>query len=150
MNTEQLTKLASFAGKSANDFWMATGKKPTDVIAELALALIEANGKVQALAAENTAHKSAFKTILEHCPVNHPDIDKAVVAMIAYDEAFNRESRDNTAAVAQIEAQGVEKFADHLGKKLQKTEPKSAAQMAMRGYVMMAVKFAAELREEKQ
>lgn len=60
MNTEQLTKLASFAGKSANEFWMSTGKKPTDVIADLALALVEAQEKVQALATENAGMRSAI------------------------------------------------------------------------------------------
>lgn len=123
MNTEQLTKLASFAGKSANDFWMSTGKKPTDVIAVLASALIEANGRVQALTAENVAHKSAFKTILEHCPVNHPDIDKAVVAMIAYDEAFNRESRDNSAAVAQMEARVRDEVIDWFETEIMAIDP---------------------------
>ncbi|MBQ4778114.1 hypothetical protein [Pectobacterium versatile] len=45
--------------------------------------LVRLNAKIQDLGAQlaelgkqNESQKNAFKTILEHCPVNHPDIDK--------------------------------------------------------------------------
>ncbi|WP_438272728.1 dATP/dGTP pyrophosphohydrolase domain-containing protein [Serratia fonticola] len=47
MNIENLKKLIEQAqGKSANEFWLATGKRPTDVIVDLAKALEEAERKL--------------------------------------------------------------------------------------------------------
>lgn len=48
----------------------------------------ELEAKCMALAVECESKKSALAAILEHCPVNDPDIDKAVAAMIAYDNLY--------------------------------------------------------------
>lgn len=50
MNIENLKKLIEQAqGKSANDFWLATGKRPTDVIVELAKAQEEKDQEIERL-----------------------------------------------------------------------------------------------------
>ncbi|EDS8304272.1 hypothetical protein BFK02_001107 [Salmonella enterica subsp. enterica serovar Java] len=58
----------------------------TDMVRHSDYAELEA--KCVALAAECESKKSALAAILEHCPVNDPDIDKAVAAMIAYDNLY--------------------------------------------------------------
>lgn len=145
MNTKQLTKLASFAGKSSNDFWMATGKRPTDVIAELAMALLEANGKVQALAAENAAMKSAidFSTADDMWVEQHDgmlDYRYADWYVDVLKAAMETPATDT--AVAQIEAQGVDKAIAHLTNKFSDT--------GHIGIPVMALEWLAkELREAK-
>lgn len=168
MNTEQLTKLASFAGKSANDFWMSTGKKPTDVIAELALSLIEANGKVQAMAAENEEMRKIIDAVtdLDNEPQYHEQgigcgiedrgyqRDGYRACQYGWDEAMERIYSEvipcaeglsfpaTGAAVAQIEAQGVDKAIVHLTNKFSDT--------GRIGVPVMALEWLAkELREAK-
>ncbi|HAF1519066.1 TPA: hypothetical protein G8L55_004132, partial [Salmonella enterica] len=54
----------------------------------MAVQLANAESKCRELAAECESKKNALAAILEHCPVNDPDIDKAVAAMIAYDNLY--------------------------------------------------------------
>lgn len=139
MSTEQLTKLASFAGKSANDFWVSTGKKPTDVIAGLASALIEANGRVQALAAENMG----LKTFCKNAAFDADYEAELCMERGGFTAALNDIKTPATgAAVAQIEAQGVDKAIVHLTNKFSDT--------GRIGVPVMALEWLAkELREAK-
>ncbi|WP_411750017.1 hypothetical protein [Serratia marcescens] len=69
--------------------------------------------RADTLAVENAGFKHAFSVILEH--VNVTDKGQAgVVAMIANDELFNSETPATDAALAAIQAQGVEKAAAAL------------------------------------
>lgn len=66
-----------------------------------------------ALAVENAGFKHALSVILEHVDVTDKG-QAGVVAMIANDELFNSETPATDAALAAIQAQGVEKLADKL------------------------------------
>lgn len=82
----------------------------TDMMSHSDYAELEA--KCVVLAAECESKKSALAAILEHCPVNDPDIDKAVVAMIAYDNLYCEKTPATDAFLAEVRAQGVEMFAE--------------------------------------
>ncbi|WP_407819790.1 hypothetical protein [Serratia liquefaciens] len=66
---------------------------------------------IKALAVENAGFKHALSVILEHVDVTDKG-QAGVVAMIANDELFNSETPATDAALAAIEARGVEKFAE--------------------------------------
>lgn len=66
-----------------------------------------------ALAVESAGFKHALSVILEHVDVTDKG-QAGVVAMIANDELFNSETPATDAALAEIKAQGVEMFADHM------------------------------------
>ncbi|EBM3540381.1 hypothetical protein DYJ09_09785 [Salmonella enterica] len=74
----------------------------------------ELEAKYVALAAECESKKSALAAILEHCPVNDPDIDKAVAAMIAYENLYCEKAPAADAFRAEMQAQGVERYAAQL------------------------------------
>ncbi|HCM1942174.1 TPA: hypothetical protein N3A50_000324 [Salmonella enterica subsp. salamae serovar 30:g,m,s:e,n,x] len=77
----------------------------------------ELEAKCEALAAECESKKSALAVILEHCPVNDPDIDKAVTAMIAYDNLYCEKTPATDAFLAEVRASGVDASIEHLHKK---------------------------------
>ncbi|EDY8451025.1 hypothetical protein GQP35_004016 [Salmonella enterica subsp. enterica] len=72
----------------------------------------ELEAKCAALAAECESKKSALAAILEHCPVNDPDIDKAVAAMIAYENLYCEKAPAIDAFLAEMRAQGVDEIAE--------------------------------------
>ncbi|MBJ2080620.1 hypothetical protein [Serratia ureilytica] len=87
-----------------------------------------------ALAVENVGFKHALSVILEHVDVTDKG-QAGVVAMIANDELFNSETPATSAALAAIQAQGVER---------------AAAKLYGSGYVFeVLMRHAAELREAK-
>ncbi|UNO35766.1 ead/Ea22-like family protein [Salmonella enterica subsp. enterica serovar Abeokuta] len=65
----------------------------------------ELEAKCAALVAECESKKSALAAILEHCPVNDPDIDKAVAAMIAYENLYCEKAPAADAFRAEMQAQ---------------------------------------------
>lgn len=69
--------------------------------------------KCDALAVENAGFKHALSVILEHVDVTDKG-QAGVVAMIANDALFNSEAPATDAALAAIEARGVEKAAAAL------------------------------------
>ncbi|WP_336954928.1 hypothetical protein [Serratia sp. KG1D] len=73
----------------------------------------EALQRVNALAVENAGFKHALSVILEHVDVTDKG-QAGVVAMIANDELFNAETPATDAALAAIQAQGVEMAAAAL------------------------------------
>ncbi|MGK7521254.1 ead/Ea22-like family protein [Salmonella enterica] len=75
----------------------------TDMVRHSDYAELEA--KCAALAAECESKKSALAAILEHCPVNDPDIDKAVVAMIAYENLYCDKTPATDIFLAEVRAQ---------------------------------------------
>ncbi|CCT39676.1 hypothetical protein K0L59_004512 [Salmonella enterica] len=77
----------------------------TDMVRHSDYAELEA--KCVALAAECESKKSALAAILEHCPVNDPDIDKAVVAMIAYDNLYCEKTPATDAFLAEVRASAI-------------------------------------------
>ncbi|MDR7933836.1 hypothetical protein RIU81_00800 [Salmonella enterica subsp. enterica serovar Gatineau] len=68
----------------------------------------ELEAKCAALAAECESKKSALAAILEHCPVNDPDIDKAVAAMIAYENLYCEKAPATDAFRAEMRAEVIE------------------------------------------
>lgn len=68
----------------------------------------ELEAKCAALAAECESKKSALAAILEHCPVNDPDIDKAVAAMIAYENLYCEKSPTTDAFLAEVRTEVIE------------------------------------------
>ncbi|EJN2805464.1 hypothetical protein NPT57_000832 [Salmonella enterica] len=72
----------------------------------------ELEAKCASLAAECESKKSALAAILEHCPVNDPDIDKAVAAMIAYENLYCEKAPATDAFRAEMRAQGVDEIAE--------------------------------------
>lgn len=103
-----------------------------------------------ALAVENAGFKHALSVILEH--VNVTDKGQAgVVAMIANDELFNSETPATDAALAAIQAQGVEKFAAWASEQESMASDSSDKKEA-RIYCQVAARakhFAKQLREAK-
>lgn len=109
--------------------------------------------RADALAVENAGFKHALSVILEHVDVTDKG-QSGVVAMIANDELFNSETPATSAALAEIKAQGVEKFVAKIAKQLREAGGE-------RGYNLVdwceyaehledrGEKFAAELREAK-
>ncbi|MED0488791.1 hypothetical protein RCV19_07460 [Escherichia coli] len=73
----------------------------------------EAEAKCAALAAENAGLKHAMAVTLEHVSVT--DAGQAgVAAMIINDALHHSETTATDAFLAEVRAQGVEMFADHL------------------------------------
>jgi len=85
-----------------------------DVAAELGfrdMQIDQLKKQVEALAAENIALKHAMSVTLEHVSVT--DAGQAgVAAMIMNDALYNTETPATDAAIREIEARGVDKFAD--------------------------------------
>ncbi|HEI9833964.1 TPA: hypothetical protein SLN39_000975 [Serratia marcescens] len=104
--------------------------------------------RADALAVENAGFKHALSVILEHVDVTDKG-QAGVVAMIANDELFNSETPATDAALAAIQAQGVEKFSDFLGKQYQCEKANTAKGKAYKHVVFLACRFARELREAK-
>lgn len=94
-----------------------------------------------ALAVENAGFKHALSVILEHVDVTDKG-QAGVVAMIANDEMFNSETPATDVALAAIQAQGVEKFADFLDSPID-------GQHCYQNEVGLARHFASTLREAK-
>lgn len=107
------------------------------MLTESRVATKSAEERADALVVENAGFKHALSVILEHADVTDKG-QAGVVAMIANDELFNSETPATDAALAVIQAQGVEKFADHMqgGEKYSRIAE-------------YAREFAAELREAK-
>ncbi|HCL5283268.1 TPA: hypothetical protein N2G45_002142 [Salmonella enterica] len=110
----------------------------------------ELEAKCVALAAECESKKSALAAILEHCPVNDPDIDKAVAAMIAYDNLCCEKTPATDDFLAEVRAQGVERYAAQL-----KSEAELADETGWDGAAKFLISesekvlaFAAQLRQE--
>ncbi|ENN8392447.1 hypothetical protein ACAX60_000994 [Serratia marcescens] len=103
-----------------------------------------------ALAVENAGFKHALSVILEHVDVTDKG-QAGVVAMIANDELFNSETPATDAALAAIQAQGVEKFAAWASEQESMASDSSDKKEA-RIYCQVAARakhFAKQLREAK-
>lgn len=102
-----------------------------------------------ALAVENAGFKHALYVILEHVDVTDKG-QAGVVAMIANDELFNAETPATDAALAAIQAQGVEKAAEYTAHESSRAEfINSDVSSAFAGLADDLLKLAAELREAK-
>ncbi len=111
----------------------------------------ELTARVNALAVENAGFKHALSVILEHVDVTDKG-QAGVVAMIANDELFNSETPATDAALAAIQAQGVEKFAvqqEQLAADYRKLSPGCYGEISSAENALMARDFAANLREAK-
>ncbi|EPF7464950.1 hypothetical protein JY494_26725 [Serratia marcescens] len=111
----------------------------------------EALQRVNALAVENASFKHALSVILEHVDVTDKG-QAGVVVMIANDELFNSETPATDAALAAIQAQGVEKFAaqqEQLAADYRKLSPGCYGETSSAENALMARDFAAKLREGK-
>ncbi|MGJ5858283.1 hypothetical protein [Serratia sp. G204Y] len=97
--------------------------------------------RADALAVENAGFKHALSVILEHVDVTDKG-QAGVVAMIANDELFNSETPATDAALAAIQAQGVEKAIERLMNMFASTGHIGIPVMALEG-------LAKELREAK-
>lgn len=104
--------------------------------------------RADALAVENAGFKHALSVILEHVDVTDKG-QAGVVAMIANDELFNSETPATDAALAAIQAQGVEKFADDLHKTAMALCPVKPDNTTTGAYAGLARSFAKKLREAK-
>ena len=115
----------------------------------MAEAIKKLTDRVNALAVENAGFKHALSVILEHVDVT--DKGRAgVVAMIANDELFNSETPATDAALAAIEARGVEKFADRmLTLANDPTYSTASHRNDLRDAGAKAMSYATELREAK-
>lgn len=103
--------------------------------------------RADALAVENAGFKHALSVILEHVDVTDKG-QAGVVAMIANDELFNSETPATSAALAAIEARGVEKFADcMLTLANDPTYSTTSHRNDLRDAGAKAMNYAAELRE---
>lgn len=105
-----------------------------------------------ALAVENAGFKHALSVILEHVDVTDKG-QAGVVAMIANDELFNSETPATDAALAAIQAQGVEKLIKLKMEQLANMHPDThafgATAMSLRAQINELQAFAARLREGK-
>lgn len=109
----------------------------------------EQTDRVNALAVENAGFKHALSVILEHVDVTDKG-QAGVVAMIANDELFNSETPATDAALAAIEARGVEKFADRmLTLANDPTYSTASHRNDLRDAGAKAMSYATELREAK-
>ncbi|MGP2731748.1 hypothetical protein [Serratia bockelmannii] len=104
--------------------------------------------RADALAVENAGFKRALSVILEHVDVTDKG-PAGVVAMIANDELFNSETPATDAALAAIQAQGVEKFADELHKTAMAMCSVKPDNTTPGAYAGLARSFAKKLREAK-
>lgn len=90
-------------------------RKHDDLIITSATVISEIQGKVGALAVENSNFKHAMSVTIEHVSVM--DTGQAgVAAMIINDALHNSETPATEAAIAEIEARGVDKFAARVRK----------------------------------
>lgn len=104
-----------------------------------------------ALAVESAGFKHALSVILEHVDVTDKG-QAGVVAMIANDELFNSETPATDAALAAIQAQGVEKLADKLDAEIEQIMRGAFFydEISSREAISKMVReFATELREAK-
>lgn len=104
-----------------------------------------------ALAVESAGFKHALSVILEHVDVTDKG-QAGVVAMIANDELFNSETPATDAALAAIQAQGVEKLADKLDAEIEQIMSGAFFydEISSREAISKMVReFATELREAK-
>ncbi|WP_051916876.1 MULTISPECIES: hypothetical protein [unclassified Serratia (in: enterobacteria)] len=158
--------IAQAQGKSANEFWLATGRRPTDVIVELAQ-------RLEKLAAENAELKTTIESIIDldnqpwydteamGCGLEDRGITDLYDAMRhGWDEAFERiysevipevmpETTATDAALAEVEARGVERFAkEYLRETAKEHSADGNERMALRfiTFANMAEGFAAHLR----
>ncbi|XSX55144.1 ead/Ea22-like family protein (plasmid) [Escherichia coli] len=83
--------------------------------AKKCIAELESNSG--ALVAECQNKKAALEAILSHLPINHPDIDIACVANIAHNELGEAKSTISEAYLVEIQAQGLEMFAQKCNSK---------------------------------
>ncbi|BEM52787.1 hypothetical protein SME20J_14740 [Serratia marcescens] len=105
--------------------------------------------RVNGLAVENAGFKHALSVILEHVDVTDKG-PAGVVAMIANDELFNSETPATSAALADIEARGVEKFAERmLTLANDPTYSTASHRNDLRDAGAKAMDYATELREAK-
>ncbi|HGM5909786.1 TPA: hypothetical protein ACXI1U_002020 [Serratia marcescens] len=108
--------------------------------------------RADALAVENAGFKHALSVILEHVDVTDKG-QAGVVAMIANDELFNSETPATDAALAAIQAQGVEKFIKLKMEQLANMHPDThafgATAESLRAQINELQAFATELREAK-
>ncbi|CAI2539445.1 Uncharacterised protein [Serratia proteamaculans] len=95
-----------------------------------------------ALAVENAALKSSVDLIASAYTEGEP-------AGFEIDRARHIKTPATDAALAAIEARGVEKFADFLGKKYQCEKGATARAKALKHIVFLSCRFANELREGK-
>ena len=109
--------------------------------ADLAVQLANAESKCRELAAENAGLKDAMRVTLEHVSVM--DTGQAgVAAMIINDALHHSETPATDAFLAEVRAQGVEMYAEHLTRKaIASGENKNHA------YAYLANNFAAQLRK---
>ena len=115
----------------------------------MAEAIKKLTDRVNALAVENAGFKHALSVILEHVDVTDKG-QAGVVAMIANDELFNSETPATDAALAAIEARGVEKFADRmLTLANDPTYSTASHRNDLRDAGAKAMSYATELREAK-
>lgn len=104
--------------------------------------------RVNGLAVENAGFKHALSVILEHVDVTDKG-PAGVVAMIANDELFNSETPATDAALAAIQAQGVEKYAADLDLIASESNPAEPKHTVASSYADSARSFAKKLREAK-
>lgn len=107
--------------------------------------------RVNGLAVENAGFKHALSVILEHVDVTDKG-PAGVVVMIANDELFNSETPATDAALAAIQAQGVEKLADKLDAEIEQIMRGAFFydEISSREAISKMVReFATELREAK-
>jgi hypothetical protein len=158
--------IAQAQGKSANDFWLATGRKPTDVIVELAQ-------RLEKLAVESATLKEALEYIVDGsnqpeyhdqgmgCGLEDRGITDRYDAMhhgweCAMERVYSEvipdvipETPVIDVVVAGIEARGVERFAKEYLRETAKEHGAEGNQgMALRFniFASMAEGFAAHLR----
>jgi len=98
--------------------------------------------RADALAVENQALKSSVDLIASAYTEGEP-------AGFEIDRARHIETPATDAALAAIQAQGVEKFSDFLGKQYQCEKANTAKGKAYKHVVFLACRFARELREAK-
>lgn len=104
--------------------------------------------RVNVLTLENAGFKHALSVILEHVDVTDKG-QAGVVAMIANDELFNSETPATDAALAAIQAQGVEKYAADLDQIASESNPEEPKHTVASSYADDARSFAKKLREAK-
>ncbi|VXC76941.1 conserved hypothetical protein [Enterobacterales bacterium 8AC] len=141
--------IAQAQGKSANDFWLATGRRPTDVIVELVqhlekLALESAALKIAVDGFNQELYGKGFEVLGWHLNGATEPLDSWFE-----DNDWNPETPATDAVLAEVEARGVERFAKEY---LRETAKEHGAEgnegMALRFNIFanMAEGFAAHLR----
>jgi hypothetical protein len=136
-------------GRSANEFWLATGRRPTDVIVELAQHL-------EKLAVESVALKTAIDGFNQELYGKgfevlgwHLNGDTEPLDSWFEDNDWNPETPATDAVLECIEARGVERFAkEYLRETAKEHSAEGNEHMALRfiTFANMAEGFAASLR----